>query len=134
MSNPICPYCLKVSKLESSSIVYGGNDYGPIFICVDYPECDAYVGIHKGTTKPLGRLANKELREYKKLAHSFFDPIWQKYVNKYKNLSKKSIRAKAYKWLAANLNIGIAECHIGMFDIDMCKKVIDICKKRGVDK
>ena len=30
-----------------------------IYIC---KPCDAYVGVHKGTDKALGRLANKELR------------------------------------------------------------------------
>jgi hypothetical protein len=35
------------------------------------------VGCHKGTTKPLGRLADAELREWKKRAHAAFDPVWQ---------------------------------------------------------
>ena len=30
----------------------------------------AYVGVHKGTDKPLGRLANAELRYWKKRAHA----------------------------------------------------------------
>jgi len=45
-----------------------------IYLC---RSCDAYVGVHKGTDKPKGRLANAELREYKKKAHSAFDPLWR---------------------------------------------------------
>ncbi|MFB5268120.1 zinc-finger-containing protein [Paenibacillus enshidis] len=37
----------------------------------------AYVGVHDGTDIPLGRLANRELRELKKQCHALFDPVWK---------------------------------------------------------
>jgi hypothetical protein len=117
--------------LDSSARIYG-KDYGLIYFCVDYPVCDAYVGVHEGTTEPLGRLANKELREWKIKAHAAFDPLWKAKLKK-RQLEKGEIykkhyaRGSGYKWLATQLGIKKEECHIGMFDIDMCKKVVDIC-------
>jgi hypothetical protein len=112
----ICPYCGKKPKLVDSSIVYG-KSYGLIYYC---KPCDAYVGTHKDTEKPLGRLANKELRYFKKLAHSFFDSIWhQKIMN----------RHGAYKWLSEIMVLPPEHTHIGMFDVDQCKKVVEESKK-----
>ena len=113
-----CPYCQAPAEIRDSAIVYNGRSYGPIWLCSNYPRCDAYVGTHPGTEKPLGRLANPELREWKKRAHSMFDPIW-------KNGSMK--RPQAYKWLSDKMGIPRDECHIGMFDIDQCREVVELC-------
>ena len=51
-------------------------------------------------------------------AHDAFDPIWK---------SRKMSRKKAYSWLAEKLKLPEEKTHIGMFDIGMCKKVIEIC-------
>ena len=64
----ICPYCGNNSEYIDSSFIYG-KSYGMIYLC---RPCEAYVGVHKGTDKALGRLANKELRESKKEAHFYF--------------------------------------------------------------
>lgn len=77
--------------------------------------CDAHVGCHGGTTTPLGRLANAELRKHKMMAHKAFDPIWREH-----GFTRKG----AYKTLAQRLGIKTEDCHIGMFDVDMCKRVI----------
>ena len=119
----ICPYCQKQATFRSSKVVYGGRDYGNMYICVDYPVCHAYVGVHKGTTHPLGRLANAELRYWKKLAHACFDPLWQ-------GKKGNNHRSKCYAWLAKQLEINASDCHIGMFDVDMCKRVVEICKEK----
>lgn len=68
-----CPYCDGMPVYVDSSLVYG-RSYGMIYLC--HP-CNAWVGVHKGTNKPLGRLANAELREAKKAAHEAFDKIWK---------------------------------------------------------
>ena len=67
----ICPYCGGETAYIDSCRVYG-RSYGMMYIC---RPCDAWVGVHKGTDKALGRLANKELREAKKEAHFWFDKI-----------------------------------------------------------
>ena len=120
MRNVICPYCNKRAEYTDSKVVYGGKSYGKIYLCKD---CNAYVGVHKGTDKPLGRLADKELRHWKKEAHAAFDPVWQ---------SGQMKRAAAYKWLAEQMNLTINETHIGMFDVEQCKQVVRICNcERG---
>ncbi len=112
--NVYCQYCNQKANLVDSSVIYG-KSYGLIYLC---KPCDAYVGVHKGTTKPLGILANAELREWKKKAHSIFDPIWK---------NGKYTRKEAYRILADKL--GEKEVHIGESDIDKCKKIIEICNQ-----
>lgn len=128
-----CPYCNSDAELTSSTKIYG-KDYGYAWICKNFPKCDSYVGCHKGTKKSLGRLANKELRRWKNKAHIYFDRLWIYKIWKlnqeregYHPLRKKSVRFSAYSWLAKELKIDINDCHIGMFDTDMCKKVVEIC-------
>ncbi len=120
-----CAYCGKTAKLSMSSAHrYHGRDYGPIWEC---DPCEAWVGCHPGTTKPLGRLANKELRLAKIAAHDAFDGLWRRKVQKEK-CSKSHARSKGYAWLAAQLGISPQQCHIGMFDVAMCRRVVEVCR------
>lgn len=125
-----CPYCASPVNLENSLKVYQ-QYYGMLWVCSQYPVCDAYVGCHKGTTKPLGRLADKELRKWKGYAHAAFDPLWKKKLEIMRRKSKKypkhQARNAGYVWLAESLKIHIDDCHIGMFDIDTCKRVVALC-------
>ena len=119
---PNCPYCGKPALLKNSRVIYKGRDYGMVWICPDYPACDAYVGCHKDTNKPLGRLANAELRRAKNAAHAAFDPLWK---------SREMSRRGAYRWLAEQLRIDAQNCHIGMFDVAQCRRVVEICEARA---
>lgn len=121
MSGKICPYCQKTTQYVDSSCVYGAS-YGMVYIC---RPCDAYVGVHKGTDKSLGRLANKELRHWKKQAHAYFDALWQKKIRK--GFSKKEARSSAYKWLSEQMRLDIDSTHIGMMDVEQCHRVVKIC-------
>lgn len=129
---PNCPYCGQPSKLEDSKVIYGVS-YGPIYLC---RPCNAYVGCHKGTETPLGRLANAELREWKKRAHTAFDPVWQRNIEA--EIAKQGhaprgiktqMRGQAYKQLAHAMKIDRELCHIGMFDVDQCKAVVRIVRE-----
>lgn len=100
-----------------------------LYIC---KPCDAYVSVHKGTQRSLGRLANKELRQAKKDAHYYFDQIaktnlinkiWPEYIPNVSN------RTKAYTWLSKMMDKPKDFTHIGMFDVSECNTVITICKK-----
>ncbi len=110
----LCPYCHNEAKYVDSKVVYG-RSYGMIYLCSD---CDAYVGVHKGTDKPLGRLANRDLRKWKIAAHEAFDPLWK---------SGRMKRNQAYVWLAKQMRLNREDAHIGMFDIEMCKELVKIC-------
>ena len=59
---PACPYCQSVSVLTDSKVIYG-KSYGMVYLCLNYPKCDSFVGVHKNSIKPLGRMANRELRK-----------------------------------------------------------------------
>ena len=118
-----CPYCKGFASLQDSAVIYGSSK-GPMYICNGYPRCDSYVGAHKISQKPLGTLANKELRYYRVEAHKEFDELW-------KCSTRKRGRSLAYKQLSIHLGIGVTDCHIGYFDIATCKKVIEYAKKKG---
>jgi hypothetical protein len=128
----ICPYCSIAAILTDSAEVYHGHSYGMIWLC---RPCQAWVGVHKNTQdhKPLGRLANKELREWKQKAHAVFDPLWQEKLRRRiaergPEYRKHYARGSAYRWLAEQLEIPFEDCHIGMFDVDTCKRVVALCK------
>jgi hypothetical protein len=130
-----CPYCQSPVELASSAKVYGGRDFGMAYICTRWPACDAYVGVHKGTDKPLGRLANAELREWKKKAHAAFDPLWMKKLEKRRQergpeYKKAFARGSGYRWLSEQLGIDQKDCHIGMFDVETCKRVVEVCEAK----
>jgi len=114
MSAPICPYCGATSKLVTGASVYPHKpelSELPFYRC---EPCDAHVGCHPGSTRPLGIPANAELRRQRLYTHSAFDPLWR---------GKNAImeRGEAYAWLADTLHIDPLECHIGLFDEQTCR-------------
>lgn len=89
--------------------------------------CGAYVGVHRGTLKPLGTPAGPDTRAARSAAHAVFDPMWQK-RQRLSGLSKHHARGKGYKWLAGQLGIETKHCHIGMMDAATARRVVEICK------
>lgn len=124
-----CPYCGAVAKCVPASTVYKSKhanyDKNKVWVCSNYPKCDAYVGCHEGTEIPLGRLANSKLRNLKVEAHIQFDVLWK---------SKFMTRTQAYEWLSSMLNIENEECHIGKFSPETCLEVINMCKRQDNPK
>lgn len=118
----ICPYCGEGPEFMDSALIYG-KSYGMVYACI---PCGAWVGVHAGTNKPLGRLADATLRKLKNQAHKAFDPIWIADVARGKN--RGAARNKAYKWLAGKMGIPREHCHIGMFDEMQCLEAIGICE------
>lgn len=113
-----CPYCGSKVIYTSNAKIYGkeyGN--GKCYKCIN---CDAYVGVHTGTDIPLGRIANKELRQLKKQCHDLFDRTWTK---------EKHNRQQKYKELANYLKIPQQECHFGWFDKEMLIKSLEYLKR-----
>lgn len=121
-----CPYCGSEAKLTDSGKIYS-RSYGWAWVCARYPQCDSYVGCHPGTAEPLGRLADATLRKAKQEAHTAFDPLWKGRVAR-DRCSKKQARNSAYRWLAKQLGISKDDCHIGQFDVETCRRVVEICK------
>ena len=112
-----CRYCGSTVILTSNAEIYGkeyGN--GKCYLCIN---CRAYVGVHTGTNIPLGTLADKNLRTLRNTAHNLFDTLW-------KGKNKTMTRYNAYKWLSNKIGLKIEETHIGWFDEEQCKKVINL--------
>ena len=119
-----CPYCLKPARLATGRDVYPHRPelHRSVFWrCV---PCQAHVGCHRGTSQPLGRLADRALRAAKQAAHQAFDPLWT---------SGGMSRTDAYRWLAYQLGIEMEACHIGMFDVELCRRVVAVVAERGKD-
>ena len=121
-----CGYCGKAASVASGKILYGANHKLASKYFYYCKPCQAWVGMHEKTKKPFGTLAKATLRKNRAQAHQCFDPIWMKLATEYK-LNKKVARQRGYMWLSNELNINFNECHIAMFDIETCKKVIRLC-------
>jgi len=132
MTVPICPYCNNPSELVTGEVIYPGLWHlrkKQLYRCA---PCSAWVGCHDGTTTPLGRLAKPNLRRAKMRAHAAFDPLWRKKFGWTE--TRFPDRRSAYKWLSEQLGITSAECHIGMFDVDMCMRVVEVCQGPDMTK
>lgn len=128
---PTCQYCGKPANLATGDDIYQHRPdlWSLKFWCCE--PCGAYVGCHKkGSTAlvgkrqilsdgtlPLGVLANAELRKAKSAAHAAFDPAWRNGVMS---------RSAAYTWLASALGIKKHDCHIGLFSVEQCQRVIQL--------
>lgn len=121
MAAVVCPYCYRDAELVTGERLYPNRPdlWGKSFHLCE--PCWAYVGCHPGSTKPLGRLANAELRTLKQAAHSAFDRRW-------KGPQAFQTRTEAYAWLAKQLRLEPSACHIGMFDAATCLRVVEVCR------
>ena len=128
-NQPHCPYCNKPAVLVTGAVIY---PHRPDLFALKFWQCapcKAHVGCHKSGavmrvgnrkvtsdgTVPLGRLANAQLRQAKSAAHAAFAPLWR---------AGGMQRREAYAWLADQLGITVANCHIGEFDIEGCRAVV----------
>ena len=122
----ICPYCGVEASLVNGDKIYPHRTdlYYLRFYYCDNGHAPAFVGCHKGTVKPLGTLANAELRAIRSKTHVVFDILWK---------TRKMTRSKAYQWLAGSLGLDKKYCHIAMFDVDLCQKTIDAASKKMIE-
>ena len=102
-----CPYCGRTAVLQKASYVYREkalDEY--LYVCSGYPACDAYVGVHAGTLRPKGSLANGDLRHKRIEAHRLFDAIWKNGI-----MSRKD----AYRWIQDTFSLSDSQAHIGQY-------------------
>ena len=118
----ICHYCGGVIRLVPAETVYDeyterrGKKGEMIYQC---QNCGARVGCHKGTDRPLGKIANEMLRCKRVQAHRAFDSLWMRQGMK---------RKDAYRWLARKMGLSVKATHIGGFEMAQCQRVIDLCR------
>lgn len=108
-----CPFCNKEAVWCENKAIYGKN-YGKSYMCYWCKTCDAYVGCHNNTKKPLGTMANRELREWRKKVHAVIDPYW-----KLGNMKRGQVYAELKKIFGHAV-------HVGESDIEMCKKLVEV--------
>lgn len=116
-----CPYCGSRAVLRSADGIYRDNTQGDmLYVCKNYPECDSYVKVQRGSNLPLGSLANKKLREMRKEAHYHFNKLYESGL-----ITKES----AYDWLAGLLGVPLTHAHIGQLGEYDCKYVVEESQK-----
>ena len=121
----ICRYCGGVIRLVPAKKIYGastdrlGLTDENIYLC---QNCNARVGCHKGTNRPLGNVANEVLRLKRRETHQVFDALW-------KELGMS--RTQAYKWLANRMELSERNAHIGGFEMEQCQRLISLCHHTG---
>jgi hypothetical protein len=116
-----CPYCQQPARLVTGDMIYRRRPELKTRAYWQCKPCDAHVGCHEGLPhgRPFGTLANAELRRARVAAHAAFDPIWK---------DRAMGRAAAYRWLREQLGIPKRECHIAMFDLAQCARVVELCR------
>jgi Fe-S cluster biosynthesis and repair protein YggX len=123
----ICDYCQeRAEKVDAVRVYPHRPDLAgkKLWMCV---PCDAWVGCHRGTTKPLGRLADAELRKAKQSAHAAFDRLWKAKAQR-DGIPYGKARGQGYAWLSQAMGVPPKKCHIGMFDVDQCCSVVELCR------
>jgi hypothetical protein len=90
-------------------------------------KCWGYCGVHRSTLKPLGTPAGAETRKARTAAHAAFDLLWKKRMA-ISGIGQQAARGRGYKWLAAQLGIGLKHCHINEMDAALARRVVEICK------
>ncbi len=116
-----CPYCGGTAVLRDTTYVFGPDATpGRLYVCQHFPECNAYVSVHKGTLTPRGTLANGDLRHKRIEAHRTFDQIW---------LSGILTKQNAYRWMQDKFALSEKQAHIGYFSEYMCDRLIEESNK-----
>lgn len=110
-------FCCKCGQDSQVQLTTGEETYPhrkdlyhkPFWQCI---YCSNFVGCHPNTTKPLGVIPTKTIKEYRKKIHSLLDPLWQ---------SKKYTRKEVYHQLSIVLG---REYHTAdLRTIEECKNI-----------
>lgn len=113
-----CPFCNGDVVFTSNKELYGREyGHGKIYLC---RNCKASVGTHSGSKRPLGVMANREMKILKKACHDLFDFTWK---------SKQISRSFAYQRLAELMGISGSDCHFGHFETKNLLKALNILSK-----
>ena len=112
----------------SGRLVLKESKYGLFYGCTMWPQtrCPGAHGAHPDGT-PLGIPASKETKQYRMKAHDAFDRLW-------KQPTKVTDRAGAYKWMRAVMHLTEEEAHIGRFTIEQCEELCRHVKDRPPSK
>ena len=91
-----------------------------LYVCTNYPVCDAYVRVKPGTREPVGTMADGKLRSLRHSPNHYFDKIYK---------SGLMTKEEVYRWLAYIIAAPMSEAYIGKLGEYYCNLVIDESKK-----
>lgn len=68
LTMPVCPYCGRDAVMRPAEYVYGDDTItagSMLYVCSGYPDCNSYVGVHRGTKNlwALWRIKNFVIKE-----------------------------------------------------------------------
>lgn len=86
-----------------------GPNKVPAWVCYYYPECNSYVGVHKGTESALGTIAGPDVRARRAAAHFWIDRLWQ---------GRESPSRKEVYQLISHV-VGVKHFHVAQCDIQL---------------
>ena len=112
-----CPYCGAPAICRPASTVHGAATWQKssyLYLCSRWPACDSYVAAHKKDHRPMGSLANTNLRRKRIQAHQSLEELRQN-----RHMEKWAV----YLWLQGKLQMDPDQVHIGMFSEEMCDRV-----------
>ncbi len=79
--------------------------------------CRAFVGAHAGSDRPLGFLATKEIKVWRKNIHSILDPLWK---------AKKIKRNESYQYISRKIGRTFHAAEI--YNVEEGKRIYEIVK------
>jgi len=116
---PYCGQCgSRMVLKETSRYQYADGTNRKFWGCVRYPECSGTVGSN-ANGKALGIPGSGPTKKYRIEAHKALE-------RRLRGSAKGIFRGDLYRTLAKEMKIDPQECHIGMFNIEQCKKAIRI--------
>lgn len=133
----VCDYCGKDAALVAGDVIYPSNPQAHHRMFWFCKPCDAWTATHENspTHKPIGRMANAQLREARKRALMAFNPLWLAghgmFLQANLLVSKSYCVGVAYKWLADRMGITTKTCHIGSMNEQQCEQAKRICQSLG---
>jgi hypothetical protein len=106
---------LRVCPAHGVDLVAARTKYGTRWGC---PEIGCSVVLWGGSTSTP---ADLETRAARMEAHSYFDRVWEAE-------DAPGARKRAYTALAAYMGLPGSEVHIGMFNVEQCRQVVEFCQ------
>lgn len=135
VEDPVAEPCLPLGTICEHPCLCGGamqlrdSKYGLFYGCASFPNCEATVGAHQATGRPLGTPADKETKQARIDAHEWFDKLWGKGEGIPESFEPMR-RGQAYAWLRHRMNLGKDECHIGLFSKVQCDLVGELVRSK----
>ena len=132
-----CPYCGSLATLRPASVIHGLSDISAgtyLYVCRRWPACDAYVSAHDRTHRPMGTLANGDLRHTKQPLGTLANgDLRHKRILAHHALHSVQTqlgmnRDQSYRWLQTQMGLPGDQVHIAKCGDYRCEQIIRICE------